>query len=170
MWKFFKPFLHAFLSFPPQIFHITNTGVKIPNTRKTRLHLETPTPACCVGEAITPIELGKAMPDMEEYLPFNGCDTAGIVYSGVPKLRMADGNSLFIIETELDGKSRSDMVAWSSGICCSGMDMPVDCATGGVVGGVSELSVIGGQVEHVWITSGVFVAGQLNGGLLSNSV
>jgi hypothetical protein len=123
-----------------------------------------------VGEAITPVELGRAMPDMEGYPPFNGCDTAGFADSGVEKLRMAEGNSSFIIEPELEGKSRSDMVAWSSGICCGGMDAPVDCATGGFVGGVSEPSVIGEQVEHVWITSGVFGAGALNGRLLSNSV
>jgi hypothetical protein len=110
------------------------------------------------------------MPDMEGYLPFDRYDTAVIVESGVEKLRTADGNSSSIIETELEGKSRSDMVEWSSGICCGGMDTPVDCATGGVLGGVSELSVIGEQVEHVWITSGVFGAGASNGRLLSNSV
>jgi hypothetical protein len=123
-----------------------------------------------VGEAITPVELGRAVPDMEVYPPFNGCDTAGIVYSGVEKVRKADGNSLSIIETELEGRSRGDIVAWSSGICCGDMDTPINCATVGVVGVVSELSVIGEQVEHVCITSGVFGAGALNGRLLSNSV
>lgn len=115
------------------------------------------------------------MPGMERYPdPLNGCDTAGFVYSGVEKIGLADGVSLSIIGIELgctSFKLRGDTERASSGFCCAVIDaLEAICAAGGIMGGVSKLSVIGEQVEHVWITSGEFGAGALNGGLLSNSV
>jgi hypothetical protein len=113
------------------------------------------------------------MPDIEGYPQFKDCDTAGFVYSGFEKLGLADGISLSM-ETELastSSKQSGDTERASSGICCAGLDaLEAICAAGGVAGRVSEFSVMGEQVEHVWITSGVFGAGALNGGLLSNSV
>jgi hypothetical protein len=114
------------------------------------------------------------MPDVKKYPePLNGCDNGGWVVSGLLKLGIADGNSLSIIGIELGCnafKPSGDTERASSGLCCAGIDALEVCVSGSVVKGISEVSVIGEQVEHVWITRRVFGAGVLNGRLLSNSV
>jgi hypothetical protein len=115
-----------------------------------------------------------AMADSEGYPPFENCDTGGIVGSRLKKFGLADENFLSTTETELGGnsfKSSGEVEAGSSGFCCGGTDrLAIICAAGGVAGGESEPSVIGEQVEHVWITRGVIGAGAFEGVLPSNSV
>ncbi len=93
---------------------------------------------------------------------------------GPKRLGLVDGNSLSITGIEqgcISFKPSGDTDRANSGFGCAVTDaLEAICAAGGIAGDVSGLSVIGEQVEHVWITSGVFGVGALTGGLLSNSV